>query len=261
LNGKPIHVVLSLAVAPGCEETQSLVVVSMLDVTERKRAEQAVLQEQDRLRRLLDVYEQHRRLVAYEIHDAVAQPLTAALMTLQGGLSQVAVSREDPLQEGLQGALGLLQQTIGESRRLMSGLRPPILDDSGLVDAIDYLVCECATEVEIDYEHDVQFGRLVWPLETAIFRIVQESLNNALRHSRTPRVHIALHQKGDRVCIEVRDWGVGFNPAGVDPNRFGLEGIRERADLFGGHLDIETAPGQGTRIVVDFPIIENAVGE
>lgn len=256
LRGKPIHVALSLAVAPGCEETQSLVVVSMLDVTERKRAEQAVLQEQDRLRRLLDVYEQHRRLAAYEIHDAIAQPLTAALMTLQGGLSQVSSRCEAPINEGFHGALGLLQQTIGESRRLMSGLRPPILDDDGLVKAIDYLVCESETEVEIDYSHDVRFGRLVWPLETAIFRIVQESLHNALRHSRAKRVRIVLDQQDDRVRIEVRDWGIGFDPARVDPNRFGLEGIRERAELFGGSLLIESAPGEGTRIVVDFPIIE-----
>lgn len=261
LRGKPIHVALSLAVAPGCEETQSLVVVSMLDVTERKRAEQAVLQEQDRLRRLLDVYEQHRRLVAYEIHDAIAQPLTAALMTLQGGLSQVSSHCETPINEGLQGALGLLQQTIGESRRLMSGLRPPILDDDGLVEAIDYLVCESETDVEIVYTNDVRFGRLVWPLETAIFRIVQESLHNALRHSRAKRVRIALDQQEDRVRIEVRDWGIGFDPARVDPNRFGLEGIRERAELFGGNLVIESTPGEGTRIAVDFPIIEAPVTE
>ena len=256
LRGKPIHVAISLAVAPGCEETQSLVVVSMLDITERKRAEQAVLQEQDRLRRLLDVYEQHRRLVAYEIHDAIAQPLAAALMTLQGGLSQVSSRCEAPINEVLQGALGLLQQTIGESRRLMSGLRPPILDDDGLVEAIDYLVCESGTGVKIDYSHDVRFGRLVWPLETAIFRIVQESLQNALRHSRAKRVRIVLDQQDDRVRVEVRDWGIGFDPARVDPNRFGLEGIRERAELFGGNLLIESAPGEGTRIVADFPIIE-----
>jgi signal transduction histidine kinase len=113
----------------------------------------------------------------------------------------------------------------------------------------------------VEWSHEVQFRRLAPPLETALFRIIQEGLNNACRHSRSERVQVRLFQQGDRLRLEVIDWGKGFEPERVDENRFGLAGIRERATLFGGELTIETGPGKGTRITVELPVVEAEEGE
>ena len=89
-----------------------------------------------------------------------------------------------------------------------------------------------------------------------LFRIVQEALTNVNRHSGSAKASIGLSQAGDRIHVNVRDWGVGFDPARVQEGRFGLQGIRERVRLLGGRAVITTAPGQGTQIFVEFPLIE-----
>ena len=231
------------------------------DVTEQKAAEEAIRHEQRRLRRLLDMHERDRKLVAYEVHDGLIQPLTAALMHLEAALPEVAAEHSGVVPRHLQNALELLRGTLGDTRRLMSGQRPIVLDERGLLIAIEHLVCAEREEAgpEITWSHDVRFDRLASPLETAIFRIVQETVANARRHSRSDRVRIALVQQGDRVRIEVEDWGIGFDPEEVGPDHFGLEGIRERARLFGGHANIDSAAGNGTRIVVQLPVVEAGV--
>jgi PAS domain S-box-containing protein len=233
------------------------------EVAERMRAEEVVQQEQRRLRQLLEVYEQHRQLIAYDIHDTVCQRLTGALMTFEGCTRQLRPECQAATREGFARVLQLLQEGIRESRRLMSGLRPPILDESGLVAAIDYLVCENqgVSGLEVSFDHDVRFHRLVPPLETAIFRIVQEGLTNAQRHSSSQRVRIRLSHAGGPIRVEIEDWGKGFDPRHVHENRFGLEGMRERVQLFGGTLQIDSQPGQGTRIRVELPAIEGGLKE
>jgi signal transduction histidine kinase len=156
--------------------------------------------------------------------------------------------------------LSLICRSINEARRLIGGLRPPVLDESGIVAAVDYLACETTEsgETEVEFVHDVKFGRLASPLESAIFRIVQESLTNARRHSRSAKIRIELRQADNHIQIDVRDWGIGFDLTKVEEGRFGLRGIRERARLFGGQVSIETAPHQGTRISVELPLVERA---
>ena len=90
-------------------------------------------------------------------------------------------------------------------------------------------------------------------MENSIFRIVQEGLANARRHSHSDKVRIELARQQDQLRIEIRDWGVGFDPEGVEADRSGLEGIRERTRLFGGHAVVESTPGEGTTIVVTLP--------
>lgn len=257
LTGKPIHVAVNLIVVPDVEG-QERVLVSILDITERKRAEMALQQEQRRLRQLLDVYEQHRKLIAYDIHDTVCQRLTGALMTLEGCTRKLQKECAEATREGFSRVLQLLQEGLQESRRLMSGLRPPILDESGLLDALEYLVCENQgiDGLEIVFCHDAHVYRLAPPLETAIFRIVQEGLTNVQRHSHSQVVRIALEQVQDRICVEIEDWGDGFDPEAVGSDRFGLEGMRERTQLFGGTLTIDSRPKQGTRIRVELPLLE-----
>jgi beta-phosphoglucomutase len=111
-----------------------------------------------------------------------------------------------------------------------------------------------AGEAEIEFEHDMGDERLPPPLENAIFRIVQESLTNAARHSRSDKISVALTQRGNHICVDVRDWGIGFDPSSVEERRFGLQGIRERVRLLDGHMAIESAPHEGTHISVELPL-------
>jgi signal transduction histidine kinase len=156
----------------------------------------------------------------------------------------------------------LISRSIDETRRLISGLRPPILDEAGIIQAIEYLVCEHGRQggPKIEFVHDVAFERLAPPLESAVFRIVQESLQNACRHSRSDRVRVELVQRGDRIHIDIRDWGVGFSAETVEEQRFGLQGIRERVRLLDGRVVIESAPGKGTHIGVELPSVDRAEG-
>ena len=151
----------------------------------------------------------------------------------------------------------MLRQGHFEARRLIAGVRPPILDEAGVVAAIGHLVNEQSRlkGPKIEYRSRVAFDRLAPTLENAIYRIAQEALTNACKHSKSEKVRVSLLQQGDRVRIEIRDWGVGFDPKAMPGNRFGLEGIRQRARLLGGKCSIESKAGKGTRITVELPVV------
>ncbi|MEE9601899.1 MAG: sensor histidine kinase, partial [Thermoguttaceae bacterium] len=226
-------------------------------------AEEALRNERQLLRELLILQEQDRKLVAYEIHDGLAQLLAGTMLKLQaaGNLSQdMSNNSRELFDEGLR----YLDDALKETRRLISDMRPPILDQSGIVAAIRNLIDEHSggDGPVIEFQHDSQIERekLAPPIEGAIFRIVQESLNNATKHSQSDKVRIELKQRHNRIRVEVRDWGVGFDPDKIAEKRFGLKGIRERARLLGGRVDIETAAGQGTCISAELPLLGRIAG-
>lgn len=231
-------------------------VAVVTDVTDRKRAERAVADEQRLLRQMLDLYERDRQLLAYEIHDGAAQHVTGALFHLQG-FEQLRTTNPAAAEESIARARQSLTEAAGEIRRLIGGLRPPILDESGVVAAVEHLVDESrrAGGAEIEIVQDVRFERLATPVENTIFRIVQEGLTNARRYSQSDRIRVSLVQNNGTVHVEIRDWGVGFDPNKVSRSRFGLRGIRERARLLGGKAEISSQPGEGTRIKVELPCV------
>lgn len=235
---------------------------SLRDVTDRKEHEEALRGEQRTLRQLLEVNERDRRLVAYEIHDGLVQYVTGALMHLE------VYSLKQPLPDArgrreFDLAMRLLRDSVDEARRLISGLRPPILDESGIVPAIEYLVHDGrgAGEPKIEFVHKVEFDRVAPALESAIFRIVQEGLTNVRRHSKSTRARVELTQTNGTIRIEVQDWGVGFDPTRVRDSQYGLRGISERVRLLEGATTIESAPGKGTRILVKLPLLPENAGE
>jgi PAS domain S-box-containing protein len=223
------------------------------DITEFKTAQQAVEKEQRQLRRLMEMLEHERQLVAYEIHDGFVQSLVGARMLLDMPRKHLHSS----MIERFEKAVDLLDRGIDEARQLISGQRPLILDERGLMAAIEHLVCERQIEngPEIVYENSVSFDRLAPPLETAVFRVVQEGLNNAERHSQSPRVQLRLTQLDNCLRVEIQDWGVGFDPNSIGQGCFGLEGLRERARIFGGTAEITTVSGVGTTVTVEFPLV------
>jgi PAS domain S-box-containing protein len=232
------------------------------DITDRKRAEQAIRQEQRLLHEMLDLQERDRKLVAYEIHDGLAQQLTAALYKFQTA-ERLRDSDIEMAKEVCDKGVGLLREAMVEARRLISGLRPPVLDDLGVVAAIECLIAEHRQHegLEIEFVHEAEMERLAPPLESALFRIAQECLTNACRYSQSKKVRVELRPVDDRIRIDVQDWGVGFDPEAVGGGHFGLHGIRERARLLGGTIAIRTAPQQGAHITVELPLVAQAESE
>jgi two-component system sensor histidine kinase UhpB len=226
------------------------------DITERKRAEETLQKEHRTLRHLLQSSDHERQLIAYEIHDDLAQQLAAAIMQFQA-YAHLKDTNPNDAGKAYDAGMTLLRQGHFEARRLISGVRPPILDESGVVTAIAHLVNEESrvSGPTIAFRSEVEFDRLDPILENAIYRIVQAGLTNACKHSKSERVNVELVQQGDDLRITVQDWGIGFNPREVAEDRFGLEGIRERARLLGGNTVVESTPGQGCCITVALPLV------
>jgi len=181
--------------------------------------------------------------------------LAGAWLHLQALPAAPDRNSDDP-QAAVSAAIESLRRAMQEARARVAGLRPPVLDDKGLVAAIDDLVRRAREEggPVVEFTHAVELSRLAPLLEAVVFRIVQESLANARRHSGSKTIRIELAERKDWLWIKIRDWGVGFDPAAVKPDRFGLQGIQERARLFGGRAEIRSAPGKGTQITVELPL-------
>jgi len=226
------------------------------DITERKRAAEALRKEHRNLKHLLQSSDHERQLIAYEIHDGLAQQLAGAIMQLQA-FDHLKDKKPNEAANAYHAGLTMLQQGHYEARRLIAGVRPPILDESGIVEAVAHLIHEEGRTKgpKIEYRSRVDFDRLDPTLENSIYRITQEALANACKYSKSERIWVSLLQREDRVRIEIHDWGVGFDPKAVPKNHFGLEGIRQRARLLGGKCSIKSKAGKGTRIMVELPVV------
>jgi signal transduction histidine kinase len=150
----------------------------------------------------------------------------------------------------------LVREGHAEARRLIEGLRPPQLREGGIASAIEDLVRESnrRSPVKIEFFSNVAELHLAPGLENAVFRIVQECVNNACRHSKSKKVKIELTRHADELRVEVQDWGVGFEVGRIEEGHFGLEGILERARVFGGRAIIHSQPRHGTDIIVELPL-------
>lgn len=229
----------------------------MHDITDRKLAEAALERERQSLWRMLQASDHERQIISYEIHDGLTQDLAGALMQLQAH-DALRANRPDDSLQAYSTAVELVRQAYFEARRLITEVRPPVIDEVGLETAISHLVCEERRRrgKDIELHTSVRSGRLASVLENAIYRIVQEALTNACKHSHSDKVSISLTEEGQELCLKVQDWGVGFDLESVGKGKFGLEGIRQRVRLLGGRLTLESRPDSGTIIEVVVPILE-----
>jgi signal transduction histidine kinase len=216
--------------------------------------------------RTLTAQEDERKRVALELHDETAQGLILGCRRLD----QFALSRkhEFPIEAAteLDEVRTLLVRTLEGLRRMTHNLRPRVLDDLGLAAAIDWLADEVSEQYDFLVRVDIGETLPELPRDTqlVIFRIAQEALTNAGRHSGASRAVISLHSIADGIVrLIVTDNGRGFETRGVfsrleDKGKLGLLGIRERARLLGGNLTVRSRPGRGTTLIVALPIDRTA---
>jgi PAS domain S-box-containing protein len=206
------------------------------------------------LQRLVELLERDKRMMAYEIHDGLVQDLTAAQFFF-GAVESVLETLDSHPAQSFQQGMQTLQKTIREARRIMSGCSPYELEQFGLIPAIEALTLEIQerTGIQIRFQHHVNQHRFAPKIDLAVFRIVQESLNNIWKHSGTVRAEVTMEQVENELFIRIRDWGKGFDPNAIRPKNYGVLSIRERAKLLGGEARIESKPLQGTTISVRLP--------
>lgn len=231
-----------------------LFTVILRDVTERVRAQEdlaAFATQANAIR------EQEKSRVARELHDELAQSLTALKMDTIFVRDNLRGDPEGTARK-LEGMLGMLDDSVAATRRIAADLRPLLLDDLGLMPAIEWLVqnfaqrtgvaCELLADEDLELEE---------PYATAVFRIVQESLVNVGKHAQATRVEVSVAHRGAQITLKVQDNGVGFMPGGTrKPNSLGLVGLRERAQLLKGSVSVDSAPGRGTTVQASIPVLE-----
>ena len=198
----------------------------------------------------------HEQPIAQEIHDGACQYAIAARMAFESYRRKKTEAGGETSSDFDTG-LALLDNAIDELRRLVRGFQPVELPTAGLPAAIACLIEEiqAAGGPDMEFHHDVHSDQISQQLQRAAFRIVQESLANACRHSKSEKLFLELTLDGDVLYIRVRDWGVGFNPASTTPGHFGLSGIRHRVKLLGGTATIASEPGKGTCVTVELPLV------
>jgi len=228
-------------------------VVLVQDVSQRRQDEAERLK---LIRRLMDVEESERRRVARELHDQFGQQLSA--LTLELATLRRGRGRRRQFSDELAPLESIAKQLGADLDLLVSRLRPPALDDLGLLPALEQYIRRWSEEVGVHAElhaKGLEAGGLSSDTETALYRIVQEALNNVVKHSQANNVAILLDQTADRVSLIIEDDGVGFNAEQRFPShRFGVTGMRERTALLSGTFDIESSPGRGTTVAVRIPL-------
>ncbi len=228
-----------------------LYTVILRDVTERERVreELAAFAAES-----AGVREQEKSRIARELHDELAQSLTALKMDTIWLREHVGAANA-AAQEKITQMLGVLDASVAAVRRIASDLRPLVLDDLGLVAAVEWLAHAFTQRTGVPCQLQVDESlELQEPFATGVFRIVQESLANVAKHAHAGKVVLELRARGDFLLLRVQDDGVGFRPlAPRPPQSLGLAGLRERVRLLRGELKVDSSPGAGTRVEALIP--------
>jgi len=213
----------------------------------------------DAMARLAEAEEAERRRVVRVLHDRVGQNLTALDLNLSLVRSRLAERDLTELCTRVDSSLSLVEETNEQIRRIMSEIRPSVLDDYGLLAALRWYAgtFSSRTGIEVTVRGDLQDQRdLPTPVENALFRIAQEALNNTAKHAQATRVIVNLSEQGAGIRLTISDDGIGFDSpqAHNAGNNWGMLTMRERAESVGARFVIHSVPDQGTRVTVDVPL-------
>jgi signal transduction histidine kinase len=207
----------------------------------------------DVVRRVVEAQELERRRLARELHDETGQALTSILLGLKPLEEALA---DHPARASLIELREHVVNALQDVRRLAVELRPAVLDDFGLVPALERLADSFAeqAEIRVDFHSALGAARLPTDVESTLYRVVQESLTNIVKHAQAQNVSVSISRRDSAVVAVIEDDGAGFDPRGVREDGFGFLGMRERLALLDGRLEIESRPGAGTTIVAEVPL-------
>jgi signal transduction histidine kinase/PAS domain-containing protein len=267
----------SMCVATRCqrtfpEEEQNLLraIGSQIAVAIENARLYAEVQRREKLRgwlfkRAINAQEEERKRIARELHDETSQALTALIYASEQAL---ILEEREALDDRLESMRHLAQNTLDGVHQIILDLRPTMLDHLGLVPAVRWLATSHLEPkgVNIVVEDNADFKRLPSQFETAVFRVVQETITNIARHSAARNVRILFETVDSMIKIMVEDDGIGFNMEHIavssdDMRGMGLMGMTERVELMGGQFQISSAPGQGTQVLMHVPIEGNPNGK
>ena len=241
-----------------------MILLAMEDVTERKQMEKILrgsLKDSRHVSsRALEVHERERKRVAHNIHDGIGQSLLTAKMKLHNALQQAFGSNSEPGSRISETIDAILQENIAEIQRLYMGLRPPTLDDLGILPTITWSCREFQRTypgIRLETEIEIEEEKVHPLLKTTIYRVMQEALRNVAEHSMADLVHLSLSSVGDKVRLIIQDNGQGFDVQEVlsaeSPKRgFGLTSMRERTEISRGVFAVESVKGKGTTITASW---------
>jgi signal transduction histidine kinase len=226
------------------------------------RLYQNLAEREERVRMLMEkmaqVQDEERRLVGLDLHDGLTQLIISANMHLNALNSLLSATSDPRARQELQETRALIQRAIDEARRVIAELRPTEVEDFGLAEGLRRYVLEVAEAQGWESETNIELDGIALspPAQAAIFRIAQEALSNARKHSDTRAIRVTLQRDADTLRLDVRDWGRGFDPDALphDSGQIGLIGMKERAAMLEGTCDIISESGHGTLVTVRVPL-------
>ena len=231
----------------------------------RDELAQKAEQLQQLLANMIHIQEEERTRIALDLHDESNQLITAALYEIQAGQESIRGERHAAALGKLETAKELLRRLETENRRIITGLRPPMLDSQGLIATLKWHAEAFQEHSHIPCRVQV-YGRPIRlsspTVETAVYRVVQESLNNVAAHAQARNVSLLVQFGPEELRLIIEDDGVGFDydrTVSHTSSQMGLIGIRERVQSIGGHIDIFSTPGGGTRIALKIPVNDHSV--
>jgi PAS domain S-box-containing protein len=230
------------------------------DITDKLKAQRLIIETSEQLRqlsaRLQDIREEERMHMAHEIHDELGQRLTVLKMDISW-LSRKMKIDDETAKEKLKNTLVLLDGTIKIVRKIATDLRPGILDDLGLIPALEWQSKEFEERsgIKVNFKSNISEIALATPIATGLFRIFQESLTNVGRHSRATKVESELVLQDDNLTMSIYDDGKGFDTSVLGSTKtLGIMGMKERTMMIDGEYTITSAPGKGTKVIVKVPM-------
>ena len=239
------------------------------EIKDRKQAEEALRESENQLRhlssQLLSAQEDERKSVAQDLHDSIGQTLTAIKFGTEKTLGQLPKRASKKIRQPLEATIAMIQNGIEEVRRIQMALRPPTLDDLGILATISWFCREFQTlysGIRIEPHIDIQEDEVPDPLKTIIYRVMQEALSNIAKHSGADLVRLSLRRADRAIELAIEDNGLGFDLEDVlsvqsSKMGLGLASMKERTELLGGSFSIESTRGKGTIIQASWPLKKN----